>query len=263
MGPHQSQPTKQMPAAKRRSRRVTGFSLVKLLEVRPLLFWGGLWASLCLVGLVSLSSILSPGSSGRIASGASIGSSSNKTVYEAKQKKSGADLVVWRDRPYLYSGINCGVEAVRSPPSSGTASQHCWQTAGQAFNHCPVFPSSQSPAAAQALRTDRNPFSRSGSSPRSRSKASSPRCDRSQFPSSAALSCPAAVSAGRCHGCARGGKSPTRLGHGKFGRCNGFTQAPIDLVLVIALEAFLFHGFDCQERSPILNAFFGPEPVFG
>lgn len=88
MGPHQYQPTNQPPvsAAKHRSQRVTGFALVKLLEVRPLLFWGGLWASLCLVGLVSLSSILSPGSPGRMASGAALGSSSNKTVHEVKQK---------------------------------------------------------------------------------------------------------------------------------------------------------------------------------
>jgi hypothetical protein len=53
--------------------------LVQLLEAQPLMFWGGLWASLVLVAGVSVSSLVSPGliGSGQTASGAAIGSSGN------------------------------------------------------------------------------------------------------------------------------------------------------------------------------------------
>ena len=53
--------------------------LVQLLEARPLMFWGGMWASLVLVAAVSVSSLVSPGlvGSGQNASGAAIGSSGN------------------------------------------------------------------------------------------------------------------------------------------------------------------------------------------
>lgn len=53
--------------------------LVQMLEARPFMFWGGLWASLVLVAGVSVSSLVSPGlmGNGQTASGAAIGSSSN------------------------------------------------------------------------------------------------------------------------------------------------------------------------------------------
>ena len=53
--------------------------LVQLLEARPLMFWGGTWASLVLVAGVSVSSLVSPGliGTGQTASGAAIGSSGN------------------------------------------------------------------------------------------------------------------------------------------------------------------------------------------
>lgn len=44
--------------------RFTAESLARLLEARPMLFWSGLWVSMLLVAMVSVSSLLSPGLTG-------------------------------------------------------------------------------------------------------------------------------------------------------------------------------------------------------
>lgn len=89
-GHNQFQPVENLPTSQPTSRlsarQVAMVYLARLLETRPAVFWGGLWASLFLVMMVSLSSLLSPGSPGRMASGAAFGSSSTKTAQEVKQK---------------------------------------------------------------------------------------------------------------------------------------------------------------------------------
>lgn len=65
--------------------QLTNQTLVQLLETRPHLFWGGLWVSLFLMAAVSLSSLLSPVSGGRMASSAAIGSSTT-TVHATRHK---------------------------------------------------------------------------------------------------------------------------------------------------------------------------------
>ncbi|MBD2019821.1 hypothetical protein H6F43_06415 [Leptolyngbya sp. FACHB-36] len=62
-----------LPAGK--TQQLTAQALVQVLEKRPMIFWGGLWSSLLMVAVVSVSSLLSPNfSKGRSASGSALGS---------------------------------------------------------------------------------------------------------------------------------------------------------------------------------------------
>lgn len=55
-------------------RRIDTSRLSELIEEYPLLFWGGIWVSVLLVGAIAISGLVSPGLSGRRTSSAAFGS---------------------------------------------------------------------------------------------------------------------------------------------------------------------------------------------
>lgn len=68
-------------------RRSTMQSLMGVLEARPWIFWSGLWVSMLLVAMVSVSSLLSPGLvDERAASDAAIGVNSAEATQQLKQR---------------------------------------------------------------------------------------------------------------------------------------------------------------------------------
>lgn len=138
--PHQSIESPLPLKPKQRQKMFTLMSLIRLLEARPLAFWGGLWASLFLVAIVSVSSLLSPGSGGKTASGAAFGSSSTSTVVtDASSNKNRIPL-------WLFGAIalTCTAGSVvvskrlnqTQPLQSSTP--HAWQDPPRSLRQAPV-----------------------------------------------------------------------------------------------------------------------------
>lgn len=75
------------PDSPPQAQRSTIQSLMGVLEVRPLIFWSGIWVSMLLVAMVSVSSLLSPGLvDERTASEAAFGGNSAEAAQQVKQR---------------------------------------------------------------------------------------------------------------------------------------------------------------------------------
>lgn len=74
--PKQHRSVRSRPKLTDPSERSEAITIADILEQRPLMFWGGVWATVVLVALVALSGLLNPSAStGQRASGAAVGTS--------------------------------------------------------------------------------------------------------------------------------------------------------------------------------------------
>lgn len=71
---HSEPPLADRKVAPLKGKRIDTSRLSELIEAYPLLFWGGIWVSVLLVGAIAISGLVSPGLSGRRTSSAAFGS---------------------------------------------------------------------------------------------------------------------------------------------------------------------------------------------